>query len=236
MWGQGFSRLLNLTIQNTSVYGSLPPEWSSSTAFQQLQQLTIQDCNLTVILPSSWGSSFAFPQLQQLTVTNHGGQSTQSPSAYSNSTLMVQSQSLCPPDTLHSGSNITNSMPCGLWPNLQGLQLSRSSLIGSLPANFTDSFPQLQQLDTGMNQLTGPLPPTLPPHMTYLDLGGNNFSGSLPSVWSHNNLTLLTVMVNNLTGTIPSIWAKFATLVPGCQQLGGTSAKAAISVDCCAHK
>jgi len=59
-----------------------------------LQQLTIQDCNLTVVLPSSWGSSFAFPQLQQLTVIKHGGQSAQSASAYSNNTLIGQSQPL----------------------------------------------------------------------------------------------------------------------------------------------
>jgi len=109
-------------------------------------------------------------------------------------------------------------MPCGLWPNLQRLQLSRSSLIGSLPANFTDSFPQLQRLDTGVTQLTGPLPPTLPPHMTYLDLGGNNFTGSLPSVWSQNNLTLLTVMVNNLTGTVPPIWGQ-PGVMPNLQHL-----------------
>ncbi len=131
---------------------------------------------------------------------------------------MVQSQSLCPPDASHNGSKITNSMPCGLWLKLQRLQLSRSSLVGSLPANFTNSFPQLQHLDTGVNQLTGPLPPTLPPHMTYLDLGGNSFTGSLPSVWSHNNFTLLTVMGNNLTGTIPSIWGQ-PGVMPNLQHL-----------------
>ena len=131
---------------------------------------------------------------------------------------MVQSQSLCPLDASHSSSNTLNSMPCGLWPNLQRLQLSRSSLIGSLPANFNDSFPQLQHLDTGVNQLTGPLPPTLPPHMTYLDLGGNNFTGSLPFAWSHQNLTLLTVLDNNLTSTIPSIWGQ-PDVMPNLQHL-----------------
>ncbi|KAL3151321.1 hypothetical protein ABBQ38_013155 [Trebouxia sp. C0009 RCD-2024] len=193
-----------ITLTDIPVYGPLPTEWGSSGGFQQLRELTLANVRLAVTLPSSWGSPDAFPQLQNLNVNIRHTDQTDSSSTASNSSSSPQS--LCPSGT--SQAIEAGAMPCGQWPNLVQLSLSYCNLQGTFPANFTESFPELQRLDVSDNQLIGSLPPTLPPKLLFLDLGGNRLSSTLPSGWSGQNLYFLYVGENNLTGPIPPAWGE----------------------------
>ncbi|KAL3130219.1 hypothetical protein ABBQ38_008518 [Trebouxia sp. C0009 RCD-2024] len=197
-----FSMLQAITMMDIPVHGALPVEWGSLGGFQQLREMTLANIRLTVMLPSSWGKSDAFPQLQNLNVNTDQTDSSSSTASNSSSS----SRSLCPSGT--SQAIQPGAMPCGHWPNLLQLSLSSCNLKGSFPANFTESFPELQKLDVNNNQLTGLLPPTLPPRLWWLDLGSNSLSGSLPNAWSGQNLYFLFVGHNNLTGPIPPAWGE----------------------------
>lgn len=55
------------------------------------------------------------------------------------------------------------------------------SLVGSLPGNLTERFPNLTVLDLQENQLVGEIPEAIwHPRLRYLDLSENRLTGSLP--------------------------------------------------------
>lgn len=85
------------------------------------------------------------------------------------------------------------------------IDLSTCNLTGSLPA--LSSLSKLIVLDCKNNKLTGSIP-TLPASLSYLSLGQNNFSGSLPvQLKDLTNLIVFDLGLNDFTGAVPVEWS-----------------------------
>jgi hypothetical protein len=88
---------------------------------------------------------------------------------------------------------------------LQYLDMSGSNLGGAIPSMTTLS--KLIVLDLKNNLLSGSIP-TLPNSLSYLSLGQNKLSGTLPvSMKYMSNLMILDLGLNDLTGEIPADWS-----------------------------
>ncbi|XP_028070746.1 MDIS1-interacting receptor like kinase 2-like isoform X2 [Camellia sinensis] len=107
----------------------------------------------------------------------------------------------------------TSAAPCswfGVTCNVDGsvdrLNLTNSSLNGTLD-NFTfSSFPNLAYIDLTMNNLFGVIPPLIGSlsKLIYLDLSVNQFSGNIPpAIGLLTNLDTLHLVENQLNGSIP---------------------------------
>ncbi|KAK9221121.1 hypothetical protein WN944_009546 [Citrus x changshan-huyou] len=129
---------------------------------------------------------------------------------------------------LHLESNsLQGSLP-DLPPNMVWLSISNNSLTGEIPSSFCNlnsirffdvsnnslsgQIPQclgnstLETLDLGMNNFQGSIPQTYAKgcNLTYLRLNGNHLEGPLPpSLINCVNLSFLDVANNNLSGPIP---------------------------------
>ncbi|XP_047089812.1 leucine-rich repeat receptor-like kinase protein FLORAL ORGAN NUMBER1 [Lolium rigidum] len=102
-------------------------------------------------------------------------------------------------------------------PSLRHLNLSNNNLSGPFPAPSTAPyFPSLALLDCYNNNLTGPLPPFSTAHsttLTYLQLGGNYFSGPIPSTYGAlASLRYLGLNGNALSGAIPTTLSRLTLL------------------------
>lgn len=81
---------------------------------------------------------------------------------------------------------------------LQSIDISNSSFSGSLPATFNStSSPNLRSFTAFGNNLTGPLPASLPANLTTLGLGQNQLNGTLPA---YNSSVLSTLQVSAIQG------------------------------------
>lgn len=90
------------------------------------------------------------------------------------------------------------------------IDLSGCNLTGSLPA--LSSLTKLIVLDVKNNKFTGSIP-AMPASLSYLSLGQNNFSGSMPAQLKElTNLVVFDLGLNNLTGEIPVDWSVLSKL------------------------
>ncbi|KAM0912063.1 hypothetical protein ACQ4PT_013028 [Festuca glaucescens] len=104
-------------------------------------------------------------------------------------------------------------------PSLRHLNLSNNLLSGPFPFPSTVNeqyFPSLELLDCYNNNLSGPLPPFSAANadtLTYLQLGGNYFSGPIPpSYGALAALRYLGLNGNALSGAIPTSLANLTLL------------------------
>ncbi|KAJ7966753.1 putative Lrr receptor protein kinase [Quillaja saponaria] len=109
-----------------------------------------------------------------------------------------------------SDNSLTASIPVqlGYLSQLVELDLSENSLSGSLPVNLK-GLRSLQKMHIGDNGLEGSLPDSLFSSLSHLQtifLGRNKLDGALPSaLWSIPNLKFLDVSGNNFTGSLPNL-------------------------------
>ncbi|XP_019461388.1 PREDICTED: leucine-rich repeat receptor-like tyrosine-protein kinase PXC3 [Lupinus angustifolius] len=100
-------------------------------------------------------------------------------------------------------NNFIGAVPIGITTYLTSLDLSYNKL-ESIPEDLL-SPSKLQVVDFSTNKLSGPLPVNISSSLTRLRLGGNFFTGSIPSgsFPRAKNLTYLELENNHLTGVIP---------------------------------
>lgn len=107
-----------------------------------------------------------------------------------------------------TGSQLTGNPLCDryqlAWFNLEEINLRGNRLIGRVPNLFPLPFLKIIALDS--NQMSGaaPIPNELPPKIQQLSLINNDFSGSLPGLWSGlTRLEVFAVDHNRLSGSVP---------------------------------
>ncbi|CAH9110507.1 unnamed protein product [Cuscuta epithymum] len=96
-----------------------------------------------------------------------------------------------------------------------GVKLPGFGLYGSIPSKTLILLPELQILDLGNNNISGPFPSELSKtqSLTTLSLQHNRFDGSLPadfSMWE--NLSFLNLSNNKFSGSIPSTFSNLTHL------------------------
>ncbi|CAD6270947.1 unnamed protein product [Miscanthus lutarioriparius] len=97
--------------------------------------------------------------------------------------------------------------------DLRHLNLSNNQFNGTLDAVDFSAMPSLQVLDLYDNDLAGALPTLLPAGLRHLDLGGNFFSGTIPSSFGRfPAIEFLSLAGNSLSGAIPPDLANLSTL------------------------
>lgn len=103
-------------------------------------------------------------------------------------------------------------------PSLRSLNLSSNSLTGSFffPSNASGPLLSITSVDMSKNNLSGPIPATLPwymPNLEHLNVSSNRLSGEVPA--SLANLTKLQSLVlgaNRLSGGIPPVLGSISGL------------------------
>lgn len=90
-------------------------------------------------------------------------------------------------------------------PTMQYLYLSHNGLVGGF--QLATGYDTLKLVSISHNNLSGPLPPDLPPNLSILNMSNNSFVGTLPSSWSKLPMADINVDNNQLTGTLPSSWS-----------------------------
>ncbi|CAL5386040.1 unnamed protein product [Camellia sinensis] len=120
-------------------------------------------------------------------------------------------------------SGSTNASPCnwfGVSCNLDGsvirLNLTNSSVNGTL-GNFSFSlFPNLAYIELSINKFFGVIPPLIGSlsKLIYLDLSTNQFSGNIPpEIGLLTNLETLRLFNNQLNGSIPQKIGQLKSLI-----------------------
>ncbi|KAF8043771.1 hypothetical protein BT93_A1940 [Corymbia citriodora subsp. variegata] len=110
-------------------------------------------------------------------------------------------------DTLNlANNNLSGNIPDCWKGNLSHLTLSFNKLSGVIPSSI-GSLPNLTTLHLNRNRLNGELPQALNycTDLAILDLGENNFSGSIPTWFneSFRSLSILRLRDNRFVGSIP---------------------------------
>lgn len=103
-----------------------------------------------------------------------------------------------------SGSCSTALKALETLTELQLLVLRQNQLYGELPSVFVVNFPSLRALDLDYNKLTGPLPRLQSTSLQQLLLAGNLLTGSIAPVDGIPNIVRLDLGENQFTGTLPS--------------------------------
>ena len=114
-----------------------------------------------------------------------------------------------------------------LSSNLQVLYVANNSLSGNIVQLMSQlaSEPNsaLRLLDLSYNNLSGSLPPDMPPSLSILNISNNAFFGSLPSSWGTlQNMTVLRLDNNDLTGALPPAWSAWGNNTGNSLQLSIT--------------
>ncbi len=187
------SRVVQLSLTNNQLTGSIPAELGSLT---NLQQLYLYKNQLTGSIPPELGN---LTNLQRLYLYNN--QLTgRIPPELGNLTNLQR---------LYLDKNqLTGRIPpeLGNLTNLQRLYLYNNQLTGSIPAEL-GNLTNLQQLYLSKNQLTGRIPPELGnlTNLRALYLSGNRLTGSIPAELGNlTKLQRLYLYNNQLTGSIPA--------------------------------
>ncbi|MAY54900.1 MAG: hypothetical protein CMQ37_03435, partial [Gammaproteobacteria bacterium] len=118
-----------------------------------------------------------------------------------------------------SNNNLTGVLPDELWSTttLQSLSVNSNNLSGDFPDSTTfAALNQLHSLDLGGNDYSGSLPASLgsADGLRFLFLWGNQFSGPIPAEWA--NLTALEHLSlggnNTLNGSLPAFLGDMTSL------------------------
>ncbi|GAV83922.1 Pkinase domain-containing protein/LRR_1 domain-containing protein/LRRNT_2 domain-containing protein/LRR_4 domain-containing protein/LRR_8 domain-containing protein [Cephalotus follicularis] len=111
-----------------------------------------------------------------------------------------------------AGENkLTGPFPGNLFDKCDGLNavfvnVSHNRIDGEIPSDFDRSCKSLKSLDASVNQITGPIPPTVGKLVSLiaLNLSWNFLQGQIPySLGQITGLRCLSVAHNNLSGSIP---------------------------------
>ncbi|KAG8043491.1 hypothetical protein GUJ93_ZPchr0458g22452 [Zizania palustris] len=212
------TNLVSLALGSNNFNGSLPDELGKLTKLQQLyidsndfsgplpttlSQLTnlstlwASDNNFTGQIPDYLGS------LTNLTQLRLQGNSFQGPIPRSFYNL-VNLKSLRIGDIVNGSSSLAF---IGNMTSLGDLVLRNSKISDSLASVDFSNFGSLNLLDLSFNNITGQIPRSILnlTSLTFLFLGNNSLSGSLPDMKS-SLLTNLDFSYNHLSGSFPS-WA-----------------------------
>ena len=95
------------------------------------------------------------------------------------------------------------------------INLPSNNLVGQLPLSQLDQLPHLRYLDVSGNEFSGTIPKGLGAltQLEYLDLSRNTLAGELPKeLAGQAPLKMLNVTGNQLVGTIPTELSQIATL------------------------
>ncbi|CAM0902809.1 unnamed protein product [Alopecurus aequalis] len=218
------SKLVSLSFSSNNLSGSLPSELGN---LAKLEQLYIDSAGLSGPLPSSlskltkmkqlWGSDNDFTgkipdyigSWSSLSELRFQGNSFQGPIPATLSNLMLLT-SLRIGDILNGSSSslaFLNNLT-----SLNTLVLRNCRISDKLVSIDFSKFTKLNLLDLSFNNITGQIPQTLLNlnSLTFLFLGNNSLSGSLPSS-VRSSLKNLDFSYNQLSGRVPS-WAKNSQL------------------------
>ena len=113
-----------------------------------------------------------------------------------------------------NGNQFTGPFPesVAMMPHLQRFSCAKNKLTGALPQDLS-MMEDCEAFFADHNQFTGALPQQLPTKLWYLDLGYNQFTGSIPAAWQDaTELGKITLRDNNLSGPVPAIYKKLANL------------------------
>jgi Leucine-rich repeat (LRR) protein len=115
-------------------------------------------------------------------------------------------------------NHIEGPIPAGIGgnPHLRSLQLSMNNLSGTFPPSLYN-LSSLKLLSMAENELHGRLPQdfgtTLGSSMRFFALGGNRFTGAIPtSLTNLSNLQVFDVSVNEFSGVVPSALGRLQQL------------------------
>ncbi|WP_302777166.1 hypothetical protein [Porphyromonas uenonis] len=99
-----------------------------------------------------------------------------------------------------------------MLPRLQRFSCANNKLTGPLPQDL-GTMESCEAFFADHNQFTGALPQELPTKLWYLDLGYNQFTGSIPATWQGaTTLGKISLRNNNLSGSVPAIYKKLENL------------------------
>jgi Leucine-rich repeat (LRR) protein len=199
----------NLEIVNlyyNSLHGSLPFKIGSCSL---LRYLDLGGNSFTQTLPSNFSG---FKQLQYLFV-DHNKLTGSIPHIALTGPNQAAATSLIQFSTANNA--MTSTIPSELFTHtaLTSLSLYGNHYSGTLASELSNLL-SLQSLDVSANKLKGRLDDALRrsfPNMTILDLGSNDFTGSLPNI-SMPALTLLTLSSNCFSGAITDQYCAFTDL------------------------
>uniref|UniRef100_A0A0D9ZQP3 non-specific serine/threonine protein kinase n=1 Tax=Oryza glumipatula TaxID=40148 RepID=A0A0D9ZQP3_9ORYZ len=181
-----------MTFGINALSGSIPKELGNLT---NLIILALGSNNFSGPLPSELGN---LDKLTELYIDS-AGLSGELPSSFSKLTKVKKLWA--------SDNNFTGQIPdyIGSW-NLTDLRFQGNSFQGPIPATLS-KLVQLTSLDLSFNNITGQVPEAMLGlnSLSFLFLGNNNLSGSLPSS-KGPSLTTLDFSYNQLSGNFPS-WA-----------------------------
>ncbi|XWS44404.1 hypothetical protein CRYUN_Cryun15aG0042300 [Craigia yunnanensis] len=119
----------------------------------------------------------------------------------------------------YAGENLLSGpFPGNLFENCNRLDalfvnVSYNIMSGQIPAEISKTCKSLKYLDVSVNQITGPIPPSVGDFISLvsLNLSWNLLQDQIPSSFGQN-LRYLSLAGNNLTGSIPSTFRQLQSL------------------------
>ncbi|CAJ1939087.1 unnamed protein product [Cylindrotheca closterium] len=211
----GYDYVAVLDLWNKNLVGSIPEE---ITSLATLQVLRLPNNTLVGTIPERL---LDLPDLLWLDLSNNQLTGSVVSSTASGSSLL----------TLYLNANgLQGTIP--YFPQLTSLRIhgnqfnqlnelyTTSTPLRRLVAynnNFQSTFPQtwnspnLMHLDLGLNQWMGSIPPSLwqtTPKLEFLLLNDGQLQGNLPSTTASSNLQYVWLQSNQLTGTVPETFGQ----------------------------
>ena len=197
-WISTQTRLNFLDLSENELQGTFP-QW---LAEMKVAYIILPDNRLTGSLPPALFHSHSL-WLLALSKNNFSGELPKNiGDANSLSILML------------AGNNFSGPIPpsTSQIPNLQVLDLSRNRFSGNTFPVF-DPQGLLSYVDFSSNQLSGEVPTAFSQYTEILALGGNKFSGGLPSnLTKLSNLKRLELQDNYISGEFPNFLSQIFTL------------------------